>query len=283
MTAGQGNPADPPAPADLAHPAHPAYGVLRPVNFYASVLLAGNPSPMTLDGTNTWILRAAGAAGAIVVDPGPDDPGHLAAVARAGPVRTILLTHGHADHSAGARRLHELTGAPVRALDPAHRYGGEGLAEGDVVATGGVQVRVLATPGHTGDSLCFLAAGPGAPDAVLTGDTILGRGTTVVAHPEGRLADYLASLRRLAELGPVAVLPGHGPDLPDAAAAAGHYLAHREQRLAQVRAALDELGPAATPRQVVEHVYAEVDRDLWWAAELSVRAQLDYLRSAPRA
>jgi glyoxylase-like metal-dependent hydrolase (beta-lactamase superfamily II) len=281
MTARPRQPGDrgrPGQPSHTGQPGHPAYGVLRQVTPYASVLLAGNPSPMTLDGTNTWILRAGGVGEAIVVDPGPDEPGHLAAVARAGPVRTILLTHGHADHSAGARRLHELTGAPVRALDPAHRYGGAGLGEGDVVALGAVEVRVLATPGHSGDSLCFLAAGPGAAGAVLTGDTILGRGTTVVAHPDGRLADYLASLRRLAELGTVAVLPGHGPELPDVAAAAGHYLAHREQRLAQVRAALDELGPDATARQVVEHVYAGVDRAVWWAAELSVRAQLDYLR-----
>ena len=282
--------------------AHPAYGVLRPVTPYAAVLLARNPSPMTLDGTNTWILRAPDAPASVVVDPGPDDEPHLAAVAEAaGPVRVILLTHGHADHSAGARRLHELTGAPVRALDPAHRHGGEGLGEGDVVAAGGVEVRVLATPGHSGDSLCFHATGPAAPTtpaastpagstpaastpagstaAVLTGDTILGRGSTVVEHPEGRLADYLASLRRLADLGPVAVLPGHGPELPDAAAAAQAYLAHREQRLAQVSAALDQLGPDATPRQVVERVYAEVDRALWWAAELSVRAQLEYLRN----
>ena len=272
------------------------------------VLLAANPSPMTLEGTNTWILRAPGAAGSVVVDPGPVDAGHLTRVAAAaGPVRVILLTHGHADHSAGARHLHELTGAPVHALDPAHRHGGEGLAEGDVVAAGGVEVRVMATPGHTGDSLCFHIAGPtnavpgtagptaagpttagpttagpttAAAEAVLTGDTVLGRGTTVVAHPDGRLADYLASLRRLAELGPVTVLPGHGPELPDAAAAAREYLEHREQRLDQVRAALDVLGPRASARQVVEHVYAEVDRNLWWAAELSVRAQLDYLRGA---
>jgi len=254
-------------------PAHPAYGVLRPVTGYASVLLARNPSPMTLDGTNTWLLRAPGQPAAVVVDPGPDDPAHLAAVAAAGPVAQILLTHGHADHSAGARRLHELTGAAVHALDPSHTLGGEGLADGAVLTGAGLAVRVLATPGHSADSLCFAVG-----EAVLTGDTILGRGTTVVAHPDGRLADYLGSLRRLRELGPRTVLPGHGPELPDAGAAAAHYLRHREQRLDQVRAALDLLGPAATPRQVVAHVYAEVDPALWWAAELSVRAQLEYLR-----
>lgn len=255
-------------------PAHPAYGVLRPVTSNAAVLLARNPSPMTLDGTNTWLLRAPGEPAAIVIDPGPDDPAHLAAVAAAGPVARILLTHGHADHSAGARRLHELTGAAVQALDPTHRLGGEGLTDGDVVAAAGVSVRVLATPGHSADSLCFAVGA-----AVLTGDTILGRGTTVVAHPDGRLADYLASLRRLRELGPRTVLPGHGPELPDAGTAAEHYLRHREQRLDQIRAALDLLGPAASAGQIVRHVYAEVDPALWWAAELSVQAQLEYLRS----
>ena len=253
----------------------PAYGVLRPVTPYASVLLAANPSPMTLDGTNTWLL------GGIVVDPGPDDAAHLAAVAAAGPVREILLTHGHPDHSDGARALHELTGAPVRALDPAHRYGGEGLTEGDVVAGDGVEIRVVGTPGHTADSLTFVANAAG----VLTGDTILGRGTTVVAYPDGRLGEYLASLRRLAllarELGPLAVLPGHGPELPDLAPVVAAYQAHREQRLDQIRDALATLGPDAGARAVVELVYAEVDRELWWAAELSVRAQLDYLRRAP--
>lgn len=252
---------------------HPAYGVVRAVTPYASVLLADNPSPMTLDGTNTWLLRAAGEAACLVVDPGPDDPAHLDAVAAAGPVAEILLTHGHPDHADGAAALRERTGAPVRALDPAHRLGGEGLGEGDVVAAAGVEVRVLATPGHTSDSLCFMVG-----DAVLTGDTVLGRGSTVVAHPDGRLADYLDSLRRLEDLGTRTVLPGHGPELPDLAAAAATYLRHREQRLAQVRAALDTLGPDATPRQVVEVVYADVDRALWHAAEWSVRAQLDYLR-----
>jgi glyoxylase-like metal-dependent hydrolase (beta-lactamase superfamily II) len=234
---------------------------------------------MTLDGTNTWLLRAPDEAACVVIDPGPADEAHLGAVAAAGPVAEILLTHGHADHSAGARRLHELTGAPVRALDPAFRLGGEGLGEGDVVAAAGVEIRVLGTPGHTSDSLCFVAAGPGGDPAVLTGDTVLGRGSTVVAHPDGRLADYLASLRRLRDLGALSVLPGHGPELPDLELAAEGYLAHREQRLQQVRAALAALGPDATPREVVERVYAATDPAIWWAAEMSVRAQLDYLRA----
>jgi glyoxylase-like metal-dependent hydrolase (beta-lactamase superfamily II) len=198
----------------------------------------------------------------------------------AGSVAEILLTHGHVDHSAGARRLHELSGARVRALDPQHRYGGEGLGEGDVVSAAGVEVRVWATPGHSSDSLSFLLEPrDSAAAAVLTGDTILGRGTTVVAHPDGILADYLASLRRLRELGPATVLPGHGPELEQAGAAAEFYLAHREERLNQVRAALERLGPDVTARQIVEDVYADVDPNVWWAAELSVRAQLDYLRA----
>ena len=253
---------------------HPLYGQLRPVTPYASVLLARNPSPMTLDGTNTWLLRTPGSESCLVIDPGPDDPEHLrAVVAAAGEVTEILLTHGHLDHSAGATALRALTRAPVRALDPAQRLGGEGLGEGDVVAAAGIEVRVLTTPGHTADSLCFAVG-----DAVLTGDTVLGRGTTVVAHPDGRLADYLDSLRRLHELGTRAVLPGHGPELPDLAAITSAYLAHREERLEQIRAALDQLGPDAAAMDVVRVVYADVDQVLWPAAELSVRAQLEYLR-----
>ena len=253
---------------------HPLYGQLRPVTPYASVLLARNPSPMTLDGTNTWLLRTPGSRSCLVIDPGPDDPAHLSAVvAAAGEVTEILLTHGHLDHSAGAAVLRALTRAPVRALDPAQRLGGEGLREGDVVAAAGVEVRVLATPGHTADSLCFAVG-----DAVLTGDTVLGRGTTVVAYPDGRLADYLDSLRRLHDLGTRAVLPGHGPELPDLAAITSAYLAHREERLEQIRAALDQLGPDAAAMDVVRVVYADVDPVLWPAAELSVRAQLEYLR-----
>ncbi len=258
-------------------------GVLRPVTPYAGVVLAPNPGPMTLDGTNSWVLRAPGAGACIVVDPGPLDEGHLAVLAGCGPVAVVLLTHGHADHSEGAARLAALTGAAVRALDPAHRLGGEGLDEGDVVAAAGLELRVLATPGHTADSLCFLldAPGDGSGDGtVLTGDTVLGRGTTVVAHPDGVLADYLRSLERLRELGDRTVLPGHGPELPSAGVAAERYLAHRAQRLEQVREAV--AAGATTPRDVVETVYADVDRALWPAAELSVRAQLAHLSAGDR-
>jgi glyoxylase-like metal-dependent hydrolase (beta-lactamase superfamily II) len=247
---------------------------LRPVTPSAGVVLAPNPGPMTLDGTNTWVLRAPGDERCVVVDPGPLTESHLAEVAAHGPVEVVLLTHGHADHSEGARRFAELTGAPVRALDPAHRLGDQGLAEGDVVAAAGLELRVLSTPGHTSDSLSFVVAGEGS---VLTGDTILGRGTTVVAHPDGVLADYLDSLRRLRELGEVTVLPGHGPELTSAGAAAEHYLRHREQRLEQVAAAWE--AGARTAEAVVETVYVDVDRALWPAATLSVRAQLDYLRA----
>ena len=257
----------------------PAYGELRPVTPLASVLLEQNPNPMTLDGTNTWVLRAPGEQRCIVIDPGEEDEPHLARAAAAGPVAIVLLTHRHQDHAAGARRFAELTGAAVRALDPSLVLGSEALGDGDVVAAAGVELRVVGTPGHTSDSLSFLLTGPGADPAVLTGDTILGRGTTVIAHPDGALGPYLDSLHKLADLAPgTAVLPGHGPELADAAKAANHYLAHREQRLEQVRSALATLGPDATARQVVEAVYVDVDQTLWGAAELSVRAQLDYLR-----
>jgi glyoxylase-like metal-dependent hydrolase (beta-lactamase superfamily II) len=252
----------------------------------AECVLAPNASPMTLDGTNTWVLRDPGSGRSLVVDPGPPEPDHLDAVAAAaGDVQGVLLTHHHLDHSEAARSFAERVGCGVRALDPAYRLGGEGLVEGEVVTVGDLEVHVLATPGHTADSLSFVLP---AQRAVLTGDTVLGRGTTVVAHPDGRLGAYLDSLDRLHALAEAheidVVWPGHGPVIDDALAALDHYISHRADRLGQVEAAVAQLqaggvADAVTlPRQVVEIVYADVDPVLWGAAELSVRAQLDYLR-----
>ncbi|MEV7993414.1 MBL fold metallo-hydrolase [Streptomyces sp. NPDC086077] len=265
-----------------ALPGQPRGGVLTgPATPRAVNVLAPNPSAMTLDGTNTWLLSEPDSAVAVVVDPGPLDEGHLRNVVdtaeRAGKrVALTLLTHGHPDHAAGAARFAELTGTKVRALDPALRLGDEGLGAGDVVKAGGLELRVVPTPGHTADSLSFHLP---ADRAVLTGDTVLGRGTTVVAHPDGRLGDYLGSLRRLRSLtvddGVHTVLPGHGPVLEDAQGAVEYYLAHRAHRLAQVETAVED--GYRTPSEIVAHVYADVDRSLWPAAELSVRAQLDYL------
>ncbi len=244
----------------------------------ATCVLAPNPGIMTLDGTNTWVLAAGRRS--VVVDPGPLDESHLAAVREvAGDVTVVLLTHGHIDHSEAARSFAESVGCGVRALDPEHRLGSEGLHDGDVVAVDDLEVRVVATPGHTSDSLSFVLP---HERAVLTGDTVLGRGTTVVAHPDGKLGAYLDSLQRLHALAEKheieRVWPGHGPVIDDALAALDYYLAHRRQRLDQVREALLTLGPDASARAVVEHVYTDVDPVLWGAAELSVRAQLEYLQ-----
>ncbi len=252
-------------------------------------LLAPNANLMTLDGTNTWVLREPGARRSVVIDPGPSIPSHLDAVAEAaGEVAVVLLTHHHADHSEAARTFAERHGCGVRALDPAYRLGSEGLVDGDVATVGELEVHVVATPGHTADSLSFVVP---SESAVLTGDTVLGRGTTVVAHPDGSLGAYLDSLDRLHALcssqGITSLWPGHGPVIDDALAALDHYIAHRRTRLDQVRDALRTLHAGVRagepfphedlPRAIVEIVYADVDPVLWGAAELSVRAQLAHL------
>ena len=257
----------------------------------AQCVLAPNASPMTLDGTNTWVLRDPASSRSIVVDPGPPDPRHLDVVASAaGDVAVVLLTHHHLDHSEAARAFAERVGCGVRALDPAYRLGSEGLGEGDVVAVGDLEVRVVATPGHTADSLSFVVP---SERTVLTGDTVLGRGTTVVAHPDGQLGAYLGSLDRLHALADAheisSIWPGHGPVIDSALPVLDYYISHRRERLDQVREALRSLHAAARdgvpldhealPRRIVEIVYADVDPVLWPAAELSVRAQLDHLRA----
>jgi len=245
----------------------------------ASYVLAANPGIMTLDGTNTWILREPGASHSVVVDPGPMDEAHLRAVLdAAGSVGLVLFTHRHFDHTEALGRFVELTGAPTRSTDPEFTRDAEPLVDGETILVDGLEIEVIATPGHTTDSTCFRLVGDGS---LLSGDTILGRGTTVIAHPDGVLGPYLdsmAHIRELVEEGLVTrILPGHGPVIDDPRAVVDYYLEHRAERLDQVRAAVD--AGATTAREVVEAVYKDVDPVLWGAAELSVAAQLDYLKA----
>lgn len=270
------------------------------VSTFARLVLAPNAGPMTLDGTNSYVLRAGGATGVVVVDPGPADAAHLASLAGAGRVALVLVTHHHADHTEALGEFHAMTDAPVRAIDPALCFGGAPLADGERIHAAGLDIDVLATPGHTADSVCFSLPADrldgvdgadsgdvhGARGTVLTGDTILGRGTTIIADPDGALGPYLDSLERLRALGtprPVGVLPGHGPVLPDLADICDAYLAHRAERLEQVRAALRVLGADASFGAVTDLVYADTDASVRTAAEASVRAQLAYLRQQPFA
>ena len=255
-------------------PSHPAYGRLRPVTDTASVLLADNPGLLTLEGTNTWVLRGPGSDELVIVDPGPDDDEHVTRVAALGRIALVLISHRHPDHTDAIDKLVEATGATVCSAGSGFLRGlGGHLVDGDVIDAAGLKITVMATPGHTADSLSFVL-----DDAVLTADTVLGRGTTVMDKEDGSLTDYVESLHRLRGLGRRTVLPGHGPDLPDLEAVASGYLAHRQERLEQVRSALRELGEDASARQIVEHVYTDVDEKLWDAAEWSVQVQLDYLR-----
>jgi glyoxylase-like metal-dependent hydrolase (beta-lactamase superfamily II) len=254
-------------------------------------VLAPNPGIMTLDGTNSWVLRVPGAERSVVVDPGPLDDGHVDAVAvAAGQVDQVLVTHHHIDHTQAARSFAERMGCGVRALDPDQCWRADPVTDGEVIDAGGLRLEVLTTPGHTADSISLLVDDD---RALLTGDMVLGRGTTVIVHPDGDLAAYfdsIAKMRALVTEGRVdALWPGHGPVLSDAAGVLDHYAVHRRERLAQVESALTRLGlsPSDLPadvaehrtlaRQVVEVVYSDVDESLWGAAEWSVRAQLSYL------
>jgi len=253
----------------------PPAGVLTPVTDRAALLLAPNPGPMTLDGTNTWLLREPDSSDVVIVDPGPDDAGHIARLVSDAEeldahIVAIVLTHDHPDHVDGARSLAELTRAPVKLLrDRTLRVG--------MQLIGDVEVGVIATPGHTADSISIQII---ADDAVITGDTVLGRGSTVVAYPDGNLADYFASLdsvRRLIDGGVTTVLPGHGPVVTEAAAAVDAYIAHRLRRLEQIRAA--QAAGATTVDELLDTVYADVPSEVRFAAAASVMAQLEFLAS----
>lgn len=248
----------------------------------ATLVKAGNPGVMTLDGTNTWVLREPGHSGVVVLDPGPLDEAHLEAVLEVsqqngGQVELVLYSHWHPDHTDAIDRFFELTGAPARALDMTWCRNGPPLFDDELISVDGLSLRVLATPGHTTDSICLVLPDEGT---LLSADTILGRGTTVVAHPDGALGPYLDSLtaiRALIVSGEVCrILPGHGPVIDVPLEVVDGYLTHRAARLEQVREAL--AAGDTTPMQVVERVYAQVDQAVWFAAEMSVRAQIEYLK-----
>ncbi len=248
----------------------------------STVILCPNPGPMTLDGTNTWVLHSTSTDEVIVVDPGPLDEGHLEAVAThveelGARVALTLVTHGHFDHDEGVPHWVERTGSPVRGAGR-----GEALTDGERITLGDIDLRVLLTPGHTRDSVSFAWE---EERLLLTGDSVLGRGTSIVAYPDGNLADYLGSLDAMyaaASDGGLLLAPGHGPTAPDAAAVIDFYRTHRAQRLDQVRAALaDGLGDSDDVAQaVVERVYADVPKTVWPAAKATVQAQLEYLNSS---
>jgi glyoxylase-like metal-dependent hydrolase (beta-lactamase superfamily II) len=258
-------------------------------------VLAPNPGPMTLEGTNSLVIGAPG-QGVVVVDPGPDDAAHLERLAGFGTVELVLLTHHHGDHTEGAEAFRARTGAPVRAIAADLTRGAEPLVDGEQIRAGGTVIRVIATPGHTADSVSFhlpddtalettdgeAPAGAAGGGTMITGDTILGRGTTIIADPDGSLGAYLGSLETLNAYGRIPVLPAHGPLLPDLSAVCGEYLAHRQTRLGHVRDALASLGrpPADDPAlvtAVVDLVYRGIHPSVRFAAEASTRAQLQFL------
>jgi hydroxyacylglutathione hydrolase len=255
-------------------------------------VLAPNPGPMTHWGTNTYLLGNECLA---VIDPGPDDPRHLAALraAIAGrAVSHILVTHAHLDHSRLAGPLARETGAPVLAFGGARAgrsavmtqlaragpiAGGEGvdadfapdhrLSDGDEVAGDGWALRALHTPGHMGNHLCFLWG-----DTAFSGDHVMGWATSLVSPPDGDLTDFMASLARLAETGVQRLWPGHGAPVQDAQARIAALKTHREDRTAQIRAALAQA--PGTPAEITARVYTDLPAALRPAAERNVLAHL---------
>lgn len=228
--------------------------------------MAPNPGPYTGTGTNTWLVGEAPAV--IVIDPGPDEPAHLAAIERrlAGvPVGAIVVTHSHSDHLPLAQELGRRTGATVLRWPE--------LADGDVVRAGAVSLTAVFTPGHAPDHLAFWMP----EDRVLfSGDLVLGRGSSMVTYPEGDVAAYLRSLERVRALEPRMLFPGHWDPVTEAVAKIDEYAAHRLERERQVIAELRSGGPG-TAGQLTRRVYtAEVETDerLLTAAEMTLRAHL---------
>ncbi len=247
-------------------------------------LLAPNPGPLTGAGTNAYVTGDA--AGCVVIDPGCDDAGHLDALARAGAalggIKGIVVTHGHPDHLGGAAELAARVGAPVLALSAAPDAvpcATRVLADGEPVLAGAHALTVLATPGHRFDHLCLWHEPRGL---LFAGDMIAGAGTVVIIPPEGDMALYLASLRRLAAMPLARVLPGHGPAIDEPRAAIDALILHRLERENKVIAALQAAGAPQATGELVPAVYADTDAGLYaWAAR-SLAAHLIKLEGEGR-
>ena len=229
-------------------------------------MVAPNPGPYTGPGTNTWLVDAG--AVTVVIDPGPDDEKHLAAIDRAlkgTTVAVVLVTHSHPDHLPLADRLAARHKASVRRFP--------GLADGDVVRAGTLSITALHTPGHSSDHLAFWMP---SDRAVFTGDLVLGQGSSMITYPEGDVAAYLRSLERLSALDPAILFPGHWDPVTDAPRKLEEYHAHRLDREKQVRAAVAQ-GPG-TLSEVTTRVYGrELGDELMRAAEMTTRAHLQKL------
>lgn len=237
-------------------------------------VLAPNPGIRELEGTNTWIV---GDPPAIVIDPGPEDAGHLNEIVRsAGLVGAIALTHDHPDHAPGASPLASVTGAPVFSARPAE--GMRRIRGGESVTAGSTTLTVIATPGHTPDHLAFHAP---AAASLFTGDAVLGRGTSVIDPPQGDLTAYLRSLRRMRDLSPRTIYPGHGPVVLRAMATLDEYLEHRAMREEQILTALD--GSWRSIDELVEEIYADHRAEVRALAARSVLAHLMKLEVDGRA
>lgn len=254
---------------------------VEPLDAVTTRVRAANPSPMTLSGTNTYLVGAP-AAGVVVVDPGPALPAHRRAIdaavaARGGHITAVVVTHHHADHAAALGWASRWR-VPAYAHDPRRVPGAEALDDGARVPADGLTLTVHHHPGHTSDHLCLRVADTGA---VLTGDHVLGEGTTVIAWPDGDLRRYLASLEALRRLEPRVLYPGHGDVVADPAARIAALRAHRGQRTRQIAAALAD--GHDTVDGIVGEVYVDLPAAVRPAAARSVTAHLVDLELEGRA
>jgi glyoxylase-like metal-dependent hydrolase (beta-lactamase superfamily II) len=257
-------------------------GAVRALDAVTVRVRAANPSPLTLTGTNTYLLGVPASGEVVVVDPGPDVAEHRAAVERAmaaagAHVAAVVITHHHADHAEATGWAADW-GAPAYAFDPQRVPGAQPLADRATVPVRGLRITALHLPGHCSDHLCLHVTDTGA---VLTGDHILGEGTTVIAWPDGDLAQYLASLQALRRLAPRVLYPGHGEVVEDPLARIDELAAHRAERTEQILAALRE-GVETVP-DIVTRVYPDLDPRLRPAAGRSVHAHLADLERQGRA